>query len=153
MKYKRKRHVSRQTNYRSKQVKKRTAGIHNYINKLKNLPTALKTNPLGLGMANYCGPGTKLVGQKPTSKSDEVCMSHDYDYEDVQKKYKQGIYSKEEAIKKTRQADEKMLSSLKTISEDNLIDKVVHTGSQLGIKFKNILEDLNILDPLKFSVD
>lgn len=151
MRYQRKRKIVRRSANNSKQVSRRTSGIGQYIQKIKNIPKSLKVNPLGLGMANYCGPGTKLEGQRSMSKTDDICKKHDYDYENIKQKMKSGDYSRDESIKKTRQADNEMLTRLKKTKENNWVDKIVHTAGTLGIKAKTILEDLNILDPLRFS--
>lgn len=110
-----------------------------------------KLNPWGFGVANYCGPGTQLKGQKCKNKADCVCKTHDYDYDGISKGVKEKRYSKEEARRLTRNADNKMLSSLKTIKDDTWSGKLVKNVSYAGIKAKTKLEDWRLLDPLKFS--
>ena len=111
----------------------------------------IRVNPYALGLANYCGPGTSLEGQAPLSKSDSICKTHDERYNEISKMAKENKASKEELAKLTRDADNDMLRSLAETKESSLGDKIVHTASTLGIKAKTILEDLGIIDPLKFS--
>ena len=117
----------------------------------KELKESKRLNPYGLGIANYCGPGTKMEGQKAKSATDAVCKRHDEDFVDVSHGFKSGRYDRKTAIHKTREADNRMLSSLKQVKETKFRDKLLNKGSYAGIKLKTKLEDWKILDPLKFS--
>lgn len=110
-----------------------------------------KLNPWGFGIANYCGPGTQLKGQKCKNKADCVCKQHDYDYNDISTGVKEKRYTHEQAKSLTRSADNKMLHRLKGIKDDTWSGRLVKNASYYGIKAKTKLEDWRLLDPLKFS--
>jgi hypothetical protein len=110
-----------------------------------------KINPYGaaIGM-NYCGPGTQLVGQKALNATDKVCKSHDFDYNRVNKMAALGR-SKEEQRQAVRKADKAMLQRLEKdvpLKEKFSLGYAVSKG---GIWLKNKLEDIGVLDPLKFA--
>ena len=68
----------------------------NYVIKMKRKIKVGRSRKIGKGLLNtiidnlpiplhvpgykYCGPGTKLKGQKPSNKLDEYCMQHDIFY-------------------------------------------------------------------------
>lgn len=126
---------------------------HSFVDKLKNFSTSIKNNPSGLGLANYCGPGTKLNGQPCTSKSDCACKKHDYDYQNISNNYKTGKINKNNAIMEVRNSDNQLLNSLRNIKEKNITDKIVNNVSYAGIKLKTILEDQSLLDPTYFLAE
>tara|TARA_R110002051_G_scaffold3679_3_gene19842 strand:+ start:3659 stop:4117 length:459 start_codon:yes stop_codon:yes gene_type:complete len=94
---------------------------------------------------SYCGPGTKLekrekIGSQPINKVDGVCKKHDYAYARIGK----ANISDNEKRKQVREADKKMLNSLKNIRGWE------SAVASLAIKGKIGLETLNIIDKLKF---
>jgi hypothetical protein len=111
---------------------------------------SFKVNPTALGLANYCGPGTKLEGQPCKSKSDCACKKHDYDFQNIREKMKDKEIDKKEAKELVRNADNDLLNSLSEIKETSLSDKFVNNISYAGIRIKTKLEDYSLLDPLTF---
>jgi len=110
-----------------------------------------KRNPYGAAMGlNYCGPGTKLEGQKHTNATDKVCKSHDFDYNRVNKMAALGK-SKEEQRKAVRAADNAMLQRLERDVPTKEKFSLGYAVSKGGIWLKNKLEDIGVLDPLKFA--
>jgi hypothetical protein len=86
---------------------------------------------------NYCGSGTKLLGQKPKNKTDLACMQHDYEYDALQKnKHK---LSKEDIREIARESDKQLLNDIQ--NESGLGAKVVRGA----MKAKNFLEDKGII--------
>lgn len=89
------------------------------------------------GGYNYCGPGTKLLGQAPKNNTDKACMQHDYEYDDIQKnKHK---LDKNDIKELTRKADLDLINSVK--NESGLGSKIVGNA----IKLKNWAEDKGII--------
>ena len=120
-------------------------------NKYNQIKESIRVNPtLGFLGYNYCGPNTKLEGQKPSNKIDRICEQHDYSFEAIEKAKKAGIdRATREAM--TREADERMLQQLRDIKPEGLSEKIGHTISRLGIGAKVLAEDLGLIDKLKYS--
>lgn len=118
---------------------------------LVNVYNRLKRNPLGLGIAEYCAPFTDLsTDRAPTSATDAICKTHDYDYNAIGQKKKEGA-NQDELARLTREADNKMLEALKTVKEDKFKDKLIHFFANSGISLKTKLEDMGLLNPTRFS--
>jgi hypothetical protein len=120
-------------------------------NKYNQIKESIRVNPtLGYLGFNFCGPDTKLEGQKPSNRTDRICEKHDYAYSSVEKARIAGIdRATREAM--TREADERMLNELANTTPEGFTEKIGHALSTLGIKGKVKLEDLGLLDRLKFS--
>ena len=105
------------------------------------------------GMANYMGPGTQLVkrlrrGDPPRTKSDKVAMRHDIDYA-----LASGLSNKEAQVKAIREADERMVSSLNRISNENGDSKKnIFQGRRL-IQGKMAAEDAGLMQKGSFGGD
>ena len=105
------------------------------------------------GIANYMGPGTNVIerlkrGDKGRTPADTVAKRHDIDYT-----LASGKSTKEEQLKAVRQADNRMLNSLKDISSgkhggDSRLN--IQTGLRL-IQAKKLGEDLGVLSRSKFA--
>lgn len=103
------------------------------------------------GMANYMGPGTNVLarlrrGDPPRTAADKVAMRHDIDYE-----LAKNAKTKEEQIKKIREADERMVHELNKISKkggDSMIN--IEQGRRL-IQGKMMAEDAGYLDRGSFG--
>jgi hypothetical protein len=118
---------------------------------LVNVYNRMKRNPFGVGIAEYCGPSTDLsTDRAPTSSTDAICKTHDYDYNAIGQKKKEGA-SQDELARLTREADNKMLEALKTVKEDKYKDKLIHFIANSGISLKTKLEDMGLLNPTRFS--
>lgn len=127
---------------------KKGAGIKDT---LSNIYNRVKRNPFGIGIAEYCGPNTDLSSDRaPTSKTDAICKTHDYDYNAIGKRKQEGA-TQEELARLTREADTKMLEALKTVKEDKIKDKLIHFIANSGISLKTKLEDMGLLNPTRFS--
>ena len=105
------------------------------------------------GIANYMGPGTNVIerlkrGDKGRTPADTVAKRHDIDYT-----LASGKSTKEEQLKAVRQADNRMVNSLKDISSgkhggDSRLN--IQTGLRL-IQAKKLGEDLGVLSRSKFA--
>lgn len=101
------------------------------------------------GVANYMGPGTNVLarlkrGDPPRSASDAVSKMHDINYTLASNEP-----TKELQLDKIRQADQRMLQSLKTV-KDSAFNK------QLGMKLiqaKVAGENMGLLSRSKFAGD
>lgn len=134
-----------------KGVKKVLRGPKGIVDSVREFGTRARLNPVGAAMGmNYCGPGTKLEGQKARNQTDKICKSHDYDYNRINQMAARGA-SKEAQKKAVRKADKAMLDRLDR--DVSLKDKlsVGYAVSKGGIWLKNRLEDVGLLDPLKFA--
>jgi hypothetical protein len=119
--------------------------------KFNEIKEGIRVNPvLGILGEPYCGPGTKLEGQRPISTTSKICHDHDYRYNTIEKAKKAGI-SRKEREDMMRDADEIMLRELDNTKETKLRDKIVHTISKAGIKAKVWAEDNLGLDKLRFA--
>ena len=105
------------------------------------------------GVANYMGPGTQVVkrverNDPPRTLSDKIAQRHDIDYT-----LASGMKSKDKQLKAVREADDRMINSLKRLESQKLDDrKNILLGKQI-IKAKTIAEDLGVLDKSKFAGD
>ena len=111
---------------------------------LSTIVNRLRVNPLGAGKYNYCGPFTKMEGQKPVNNTDKACMYHDIDYENIKQQRKSGMIDDNTTRKLVREADNKMLESMK--NETGVLNSLVRNI----IKGKEKLEDWKILNPKLF---
>jgi hypothetical protein len=98
------------------------------------------------------GPWNKLDDEyirkhPPTDKIDEGGLQHDRDYSNIARLRDSGQVSKAEALKLIRDSDSRFLSHMK----DNIsANPWAGTLGYLGIKGKNLLEDVGLIDPNKF---
>lgn len=131
-----------------KGIKKVLGAPKGIVKGIKNFATRVRQNPVGavLGL-NYCGPGTKLEGQKATNQTDKICKSHDYDYNRINQMASKG-FSKERIAKAIRKADNAML---KRLDRDVKNKDMGYHISKGGIWLKTKLEDAGLLDPFKFA--
>jgi len=103
------------------------------------------------GVANFMGPDTQVVkrlkrGDMGRTASDTVAKRHDIDYLLNTTEKTQG-----EQFKKNRDADTRMITSLKRIRDNNLDSSInVQTGMRL-IQAKNLAEDAGILARSRFA--
>lgn len=105
------------------------------------------------GIANYMGPGTNVIerlkrGDLGRTPADTVAKRHDIDYT-----LASGKSTKEEQLKAIRNADNRMVNSLKQISSgkhggDSQLN--IQTGLRL-IQAKKLGEDLGVLSRSKFA--
>ena len=83
----------------------------------------------------------------PVDKADEAGLHHDLEYTDIARNVKEGKLSSDIASKLTRESDKKFL---KTMREQWTTSPWKTTLGYLGIKGKNVLEDMGILNPKLF---
>lgn len=118
--------------------------------KAKDKAKQCRLNPVGCAFNfNYCGPFTKLEGQIPTNDVDKICLTHDYDYNRIDKMKKEGI-DKSILEDEVRKADEKMLDALKYIP-DSQQKTAGYKLAKYGIYGKTQLEDMGILPKTAFA--
>ena len=103
------------------------------------------------GVANWMGPGTQVVKRlerkdPPRTAADLVAERHDIDYA-----LAKGEKTKEDQLKKVREADKRMVKSLKKIEKEGADDpKNIFIGMRF-VQAKILAEDLMILDKSKFT--
>ena len=124
-------------------ARKGYAGEKHAILKLKN----------GVGVANFMGPGTSVINRlnrndPGRTKSDTTAKMHDIQYA-----LAQGSATKDEQIKRVREADERMIKNLNRISRDKT-DSIynIEQGRKL-INAKMRLEDTGIMNKGSFGGD
>ena len=105
----------------------------------------------GMGVANYMGPGTQVInrlqrGDPGRTTSDTTAKMHDIQYA-----LAQGSATKDEQIKRVREADERMIKNLNRISRDKT-DSVfnIEQGRKL-IGAKMSLEDRGLMKKGSFG--
>ena len=103
------------------------------------------------GVANYMGPGTEVIkrlkrGDPGRTPSDTVAKRHDIDYA-----LAKGARTTAGQFKQVREADNRMINSLKKI-QNNRSDagRNIQAGLRL-IQAKTIAEDAGLLDKSKFA--
>lgn len=109
-----------------------------------------------LGNLEVCsdgGPGTKVEmrlkrNDTGTSATDTACKQHDIDYSNIKTSLKSGRISKEEAEKRVRASDNKLLNaSARSLLTDHSPLNALHaTATQTGIRLKKLGEDVGIID-------
>ena len=97
---------------------------------------------------NYLGPGTKIEeniesGIEPINDTDAAAKAHDLDYLNIGKM----AVSDEEKKKLVRDSDKKFIDRLNKNKESDLWGNL---AGRVGIRGKIILEDLGLLNPIKF---
>ena len=108
----------------------------------------------GVGVANWMGPGTSVInrlnrgpgGDPGRTTSDTACKLHDIQYA-----LAQGSKTKDEQIKRVREADERMIKNLNRIAKDKT-DSVfnIEQGRKL-IGAKMSLEDRGLMKKGSFG--
>jgi hypothetical protein len=122
------------------------SGAKNRLSELYNRGSTLLTG------GHYLGPWNSLTEEyrrthPPVDKADEAGLNHDLEYSDIARNVKEGKLSSDIATKLTRESDKKFL---KTMREQWTTSPWKTTLGYLGIKGKNILEDVGILNPKLF---
>jgi hypothetical protein len=97
----------------------------------------------------YLGPFNSLTEEyrrthPPVDKADEAGLNHDLEYTDIAKLRKDNKISQSEATRLTRESDNKFLT---TMRNQWTTSPWKTTLGYLGIKGKNILEDVGVINP------
>lgn len=116
-------------------------GVGGLFQTAKNWSNGFYSAP---GNYRYCGPGNSLDNGEPTNASDAACRQHDIDYGNFAK-YKEKL-GPTELKDLVRESDQRLISNL----QDAPNRDIGSYASEYGIKFKNLLEDFGVLDPMKF---
>lgn len=128
--------------------KKASNFFGNIYNRAKNTFTDWKSGQFHYPGYNYLGPGTKVYdkiseGKAPVNDSDAAAMNHDLDYDYIGK----SGWDDDRKKKAVRISDIDFVNRLRNNGEGwnfgNLAGKI-------GIGGKIILEDLGLMNPLKF---
>jgi len=120
--------------------------LSNTWNEIKNRGSTLLTG------SHYIGPYNALSDEyirthPPKDLVDAGALHHDLDYSRIAKQRDAGKISADETKRLIRESDERFLSNTaKNINQN----RWGGTLGYLGIKGKNILEDLGVLDHNKF---
>jgi hypothetical protein len=120
--------------------------LSNTWNVIKNRGSTLLTG------SHYIGPFNALSDEyirthPPKDLVDAGALHHDLDYSRIAKARDAGKISADETKRLIRESDERFLSNTAKNIDQN---RWGGTLGYLGIKGKNILEDLGVLDPNKF---
>jgi hypothetical protein len=121
-------------------------GIGGLFHTARNWTSGFMSAP---GKYNYCGPGNSLANGEPTNGSDAGCRQHDMDYSNFARERRKGNLSDVEARQLTRESDQRLISHLQGQSDRD----IGSYASEYGIRAKNALEDIGLLNPLKFVVE
>jgi hypothetical protein len=103
------------------------------------------------GVANYMGPGTEVIkrltrGDPGRTPADMVAKRHDIDYT-----LAKGSRDTAGQLKQVRQADTRMINSLKKIQANRSdAGRNIQAGMRL-IQAKNLAEDAGLMDKSKFA--
>ena len=106
-----------------------------------------------MGIANYMGPGTHVIerlkrGDPPRTLSDKTAQRHDIDYT-----LASGAKDKATQNKLIREADERMVSKLKSIEKQGLDSKFNTLQGKKLIQAKMKAEDIGLLKKGSFGGD
>lgn len=123
----------------------KSIGLGGLIHTAKNWSQGFFSAP---GKYNYCGPGNSLDNGEPTNASDAACRQHDIDYSNFAREHGKGNLGHGEVRNLVRESDQRLISNLQQ-EQDRDIGSY---ASEYGIRAKNVLEDLGLLDPMKFVV-
>ena len=98
------------------------------------------------GIANYCGPGTRVAerisrGDQPRNVTDKICQRHDLDY------------TLAGNVNDLKMADKRMLDSLDRAEHNNLDHKRNILAGRIPIQSKTWAEKFKIMNPQMFSGD
>ena len=120
--------------------------VSNAWNELKNRGSTLLTG------SHYIGPFNSLSDEyirthPPKDLVDAGALYHDKDYSNIAKARDARKISPEETKRLIRESDERFLSNTAKNIDQN---RWGGTLGYLGIKGKNILEDMGVLNPNKF---
>jgi hypothetical protein len=80
-------------------------------------------------------------------EADRAGLHHDLEYEDIARRVKNKQLTQQEATRQTRDSDNRFL---KTMKEQWTTSPWKTTLGYLGIKGKNVLEDVGLLNPNLF---
>jgi len=120
--------------------------VGNAWNEIKQRGTTLLTGTHYVGPLNALTP-EYIASHPPTDRVDASAMHHDLDYSRIAKAHRTGTISKEEATSMTRDSDNRFLHNVKKNFYEN---PWAGTLGYVGIKGKNILEDLGVIKPDAF---
>lgn len=105
---------------------------------------------------NFVGPGSDAerrlkLGIKPVNNTDSAAMEHDLEYGAIQRQYKSGKITREQADKLTRLSDEKLKRNFALARKNAPIgEKVLNNLAHTAISAKNLGENLGVISPGKF---
>jgi hypothetical protein len=118
-------------------------GAKNRLNELWNRGSTVITG------GYYLGPFNSLTDEyrrthPPVDKADEAGLNHDLEYTDIARLAKDKKITSDVATKLTRESDNKFLS---TMRNQWTTSPWKTTLGYIGIKGKNILEDIGVINP------
>lgn len=121
----------------------KSIGVGGLIHTAKNWSQGFYSAP---GKYNYCGPGNRLDNGEPTNASDMGCRQHDLDYSNFAREKRKGNLSEQETKTLVRESDHRLINHLQAQPDRD----IGSYASEYGIRMKTLLEDVGLLDPLKF---
>jgi len=120
--------------------------VSNVWNEVKQRGTTLLTNSHYIGPFNALSP-EYVRTHPPKDPVDAGALHHDYDYSRIAKARDAGTISQKEASSLIRESDERFLHNTQKHSHHNPWGAAL---GYIGIKGKNILEDIGVLNPNTF---
>ncbi len=121
----------------------KNVGVGGIFQTAKNWSQGFYSAP---GNYRYCGPGNPLNNGEPTNASDAACRQHDIDYGNFAREQQKGNLNPAEVRDLVRESDARLIQNLRQ-QEDRDLGSY---ASEYGIKFKTLLEDVGLMDPLQF---
>ena len=120
--------------------------------------TQIKERPIHAPGYNHLGPGSSSVARvnvPGVNETDNRAKIHDADYQKISEAYKAGKITREQAIQLTRLSDEKLKRGFVDVRKDpntKTGEKIINIGAHGAIASKNLLENVGVLDPMKFTL-
>ena len=114
-------------------------------------------SPTHVPLMNYMGPGTDAAGRiklgiQPTNPSDACAQTHDLEYNSIQRQYKAGYITRDEANTLTRNSDLKLNKCLQNVrGQSGVYEGLANRAANTIISGKTKLEDAGLLDPGRFT--
>lgn len=124
----------------------KSIGLGGLIHTAKNWSQGFYSAP---GTYRYCGPGNPIDNGEPVNASDAGCRQHDIDYGNFARERNKGNLSDQETKTLVRESDQRLISHLQSAPDRDFGSY----ASEYGIRFKTLLEDVGLLDPLKFVTE
>jgi hypothetical protein len=121
-------------------------GVGGLFHTAKNWSQGFYSAP---GTYNYCGPGNSLDNGEPTNASDAACRQHDIDYSNFAREQRKGNLSDNEVKNLVRESDHRLISNLQQQQNRDLGSY----ASEYGIRFKTLLEDVGLMNPMQFVAE
>jgi hypothetical protein len=120
----------------------------------KFVPSLPGESPLHLPGFNFLGPGSSADRVKnkvlPVNEIDAGARRHDMDYGLIKEAFKRDQIDRPTANKFVRQSDDQLQAALRESKTNGLYNNIIKKGADWAISGKKTLEDLGLLDEMRF---